>query len=239
MSIDQRPRVAGLVRRSRRRAPADQASAEETPQAALPPRIPGRRNPRWIALGVVAICLGGLLSYVVYARVATQSTVIALAATVYRGEVVEASDLKTITVNGDVGVPTVPGPALDGLVGQRAAYDLVEGAILPPGGISAVAMPAQRRSIVGIKLSAGRVPLGYLQPGSVVRMVVVPPPNAEAGFRDGYSGKNYPGIVVDQQAQPDAASTTLVNLDVLSSQAGVVALLAATDRLALVRDADR
>ena len=38
--------------------------------------MPGRRNPKWIALGIVALCLGGLLSYVIYARVATETTVV-------------------------------------------------------------------------------------------------------------------------------------------------------------------
>ena len=51
--------------------------------------MPGRRNPKWIALGIVALCLGGLLSYVIYARVATETTVVSVAQTVYRGEIIE------------------------------------------------------------------------------------------------------------------------------------------------------
>ena len=66
----------------------------------------------------------------------------------------------------------------------------------------------------------------------------MPPANAEAGFRDEYSGKAFAARVVDQQPGPDAAST-LVNVDIGSDQAPVVALLAAQDRLSIVRDADR
>ena len=97
------------------------------PATPEPPRLPARRNPKWIALGVIAICLGGLLSYVIYARVATESAVVAMAATVYRGEVIEAGDLTSITLSGDPSVPTVPADQAVSLVGQRAAYDLVDG----------------------------------------------------------------------------------------------------------------
>ena len=79
-----------------------------------PPRIAGRRNPRWIALGVVALCLGGLLSYMIYAQVAAQSAVVAMAATVDRGAVIQATDLTTTTVSGTTKVSTVPGrPAVE------------------------------------------------------------------------------------------------------------------------------
>ncbi|HEY5845550.1 MAG TPA: hypothetical protein VIT42_02050, partial [Microlunatus sp.] len=62
--------------------------------------------------------------------------------------------------------------------------------------------------------------------------------NAEPGYRDEYAGKTFAARVVDQQPGPDAASI-LVNVDVGSDQAPVIALLAAQDRLSLVRDADR
>ncbi len=67
MSIDVKARAATPARRGDwsdrvRRA----GSTTSTPE---PPRIPGRRNPKWIALGIVALCLGALLSYAVYNRV--------------------------------------------------------------------------------------------------------------------------------------------------------------------------
>ena len=189
-------------------------------------------------MGIVAICIGGLLSYLIYARVATETTVVALTHTVYRGQTVAASDLTSVTLSGDPGVPTVAAGQRDELVGQRAVYDLIEGSILAPGAIAPVKLPADRRALVGIKVTAGRAPSNHLVPGSAVRLIAVPPPNAEAGFTDAYTGKTFTARVVDQQPGADAAST-LVNVDVGSDQAPVVALLAAQDRLSLVRDADR
>jgi hypothetical protein len=222
------------LRHRRRRSTADEDLPPETPE----PRLPGRRNPRWIALGVVAICVGGLLSYLIYARVATENTVLALGHTIYRGQTVAASDLVPVTLSGDPGVATVPVTERDALVGQRAVYDLVDGSILAPGAIAPVKVPADERTLVGILVAAGRAPSNHLFPGSSVRLIAVPPPNAEAGFRDAYTGKTFAARVVDQQPGPDGASV-LVNVDVSDDQAPVVALLAAQDRLSLVRDADR
>lgn len=223
-----------LRARGSRGSRADEDPPPHTPE----PRLPGRRDPRWIALGVVAICIGGLLSYLIYARVATENTVLALGHTVYRGQTVAASDLVPVTLSGDPGVATVPATERDALVGQRAVYDLVDGSILAPGAIAPVKVPADERTLVGILVAAGRAPSNHLFPGSSVRLIAVPPPNAEAGFRDAYTGKTFAARVVDQQPGPDGASV-LVNVDVSDDQAPVVALLAAQDRLSLVRDADR
>ena len=92
--------------------------------------MPGRRNPKWIALGIVALCLGGLLSYVIYARVATETTVVAMASTVYRGEVIEQDDLTTITLRAGSIAQAVPASDLDTMIGKRAAVDLVEGSVV-------------------------------------------------------------------------------------------------------------
>lgn len=230
-------RMTLAVRRLRARTRSGRPAADAPPDTPEP-RLPGRRNPRWIALGLAAICIGGLLSYLVYARVATENTVVALAHTVYRGQTVAASDLTTVTLSGDPGVPTVSLSERDALVGQRAVYDLVEGSILAPGAIAAVKLPQDDRALVGIKVNAGRAPSNHLPPGAVVRLVAVSPPNAEAGFRDDYSGKTFAARVVDIQPGPDGASE-LVNVDVGTEQAPVIASLAAQDRLSIVRDADR
>lgn len=222
----------------RLRAGKRRASDDEPPPVTPEPRLPGRRNPKWIALGIAAICVGGLLSYLIYARVATESAVLAMAHTVYRGQTVTMSDLTVVTLSGDPGFSTVPASQRDQLVGQRAVYDLVEGAILAPNAIAPVKLPEDKRALVGIKVTAGRAPSNHLLPGSAVRLVAVPPPNAEAAFEDAYAGKTFAARVVDQQPGPDAAST-LVNVDVGSDQAPAIARLAAQDRLSLVRDADR
>ncbi|MFC7619659.1 hypothetical protein [Microlunatus sp. GCM10028923] len=206
-------------------------------QTSLPPRLPGRRNPKWIALGVIAICLGALLSYLIYARVAAESSVLIMTRTVYRGSVIAAADLATVTVSGSGLGNALPAARSADLVGQTAVYDLVAGNIVPAGAIGEVITPADGRTVVGLRLVEGRAPTGLLHPGAPVRLIAIPPQGAEPDFTDQHTGSAYPALVVDAVPGADGMSV-LVNVDVPADQAAAVALLAAQDRLAAVRDAD-
>ena len=124
MTLDIESRAAPSPAKPRK----PKAASPVTPQ---PPRMPGRRNPKWIALGIVALCLGGLLSYMIYTRVASETAVVAAAHTVYRGETIEEGDLTTITLRAGSLPQTVPAARLTDLVGKRAAYDLIEGSVIP------------------------------------------------------------------------------------------------------------
>lgn len=236
MSIDIEPRKAAAVqsntRRGRRRpAIASEDAPTTTPS---PPRMPGRRNPKWIALGVVALCLGGLLSYVLYARLAQESSVVTVAQTVYRGEVIDAADLTTITLQGNTIAQAVPAAELDAMIGKRAAVDLVAGSVLVGTAVTDESIPAAGRAVVGLKLSAGRTPTSLLIPSAAVRLVALP---AQHGSDD-LTGNTFTARIIDQANGPDGTSI-LVNVDVAADQAAVIAQLAAEDRVALIRDAGR
>lgn len=210
------------------------------PMAAPLPDPPtrARRNPRWIAIGVVALCLGALGAFFLYTDLSRAQTVVVVTQTVYRGSVVQAEDLSIATVGDTPGLRTVPGDQLEALVGQRATVDLVAGSLLPDGVIGQVDVPAARRALVGINLSTGRAPVGYLTPGSAVRLIAIPPEGAEPGFTDASSNLAVQARVVDSKAVADGVSTFL-NVDVGAEQAVVVATLAAQNRLVVVRDAER
>ncbi len=203
-----------------------------------PPRIAGRRNPRWIALGVVALCLGGLLSYMIYAQVAAQSAVVAMAKTVDRGAVIQATDLTTTTVSGATKVSSVPADRLSSLVGKRAGYDLVEGSLVPEAAIEAEALPATGRAVVGLKLSQGRAPVGLLTASAPVRLVALPSGDQPAGQTVAVPTTAYFGRVVDVTDGADGASV-LLNVDVTAADAPAIAQLGAQDRIAVLRDADK
>ena len=219
------------------RPPGEPAAAPAGGGTALP-RLPGRRNPRWIALGVVALCLGALLSYVVYAHVAAESTVVALARTVYRGEVVERADLTSVRLSGG-GLPgTVPVADLERLVGQHAVFDLPAGSVLGAGSVADTAVPAEGRTAVGMRLAAGRAPQELLLPAAPVRLVALAAPAATSGVQDALAGKTYTGRVIDQAPGADGASI-LLDVEVDEAQAATIAALAAAERIAVVRDAGR
>jgi hypothetical protein len=234
MSIDIESRNASPRQDAGKRSPATPIAATPPPATPEPPRIPGRRNPKWIALGIVALCLGGLLSYAIYARLATETTVISVAQTVYRGEVIETSDLTTITLRGSTIPQAVPARDLATVVGRRAATDLVAGSVLVASAVTDEAVPATGRAVVGLKLSAGRTPTSLLLPSSAVRLVALPPENGA----DKLTGGTFTARVIDQSNGADGTSI-LVNVDVAADQAATIAQLAAQDRIALVRDAGR
>ncbi len=221
------------------RPPAVTRADTPAPQATPPPpRMPGRRNPKWIALGVVALCLGGLLSYVIYARLANETTVVTIAQTVYRGEVIDAADLTTLTLQGSTIAQAVPARDLQAMVGKRAAADLVKGTVLVAPAVTDEVIPAAGRAVVGLKLSAGRTPTSLLIPSAAVRLVALPAPDTGQGDDDKTAGDTFTARIVDQTNAADGTSI-LVNVEVAADQAAVIAQLAAQDRIALIRDAGR
>ena len=186
---------------------------------------------------MIAICLGGLGAFFLYNELSQAQTVVAVAQTVHRGSVVRAADLTTVTVGKTPGVATVPAQQLQSLVGQRAVADLVAGSLLPAGALAATTIPAADHAVVGIKLVAGRAPVGYLQPSSLIRLVAIPPEGADAGYKDSYTGMIIKATVIDTTPAPDGLSI-MVNADVAADKSAAAALLAARDRLVVVRDAE-
>ena len=88
---------------------------------------------------------------------------------------------------------------------------------------------------MGLKLAMGRVPTSLLVPSSDLRLVALPP---EAGGSDKLTGDAFVARVIDQTPGADGA-TILLNVDVAAAQAPTIALLAAQDRIAVVRDAGK
>ena len=235
MTIDTESRTA-VSPKSKSRKPKT-AAAPRSPATPEPPRLPGRRNPKWIALGIVALCLGGLLSYLIYTRVASESAVVAAAHTVYRGETLEQSDLATITLRGGSLPHAIPAAQLGDLVGKRAAFDLVQGSVISETAIVDAAIPAEGRAVVGLKLTPGRAPNSLLLPSSRVRLIAMPAA-ADSSTTDKLAGSIFVGRVVDQSPAADGTSI-LVNVDVAAAVAPTIAMLAAEDRIAIVRDSGR
>jgi hypothetical protein len=234
MTIDIESRTRRTSEKARKSKAPSGAESPVTPQS---PRMPGRRNPKWIALGIVALCLGGLLSYMIYARVASETGVVAAARTVYRGETIEQGDLTTITLRGGSLPQTIPAARLADLVGKRAAYDLIEGSVIGSAAVVEQAIPADGRAIVGLKLAPGRAPSNLLLPSSLVRLIAMPAA-ADSSTADKLEGSIFVGRVIDQSPGADGTSI-LVNVDVEAGAAPTIAMLAAQDRIALVRDAGR
>ena len=176
---------------------------------------------------MLALCLGGLLSYAVYARVATERTVLAVAATVYRGEVVEPADLTSVTLHGDLTGQTVPADQRASVVGKRAVFDLPAGALVGPASVTDAAVPGTGSAVVGLRLATGKAPTALLVPDAPVRIVALPPPSNGTGSSDALAGKTYAGPGGRTSPGPDGTSV-VVDVEVAAEQAPTIALLAAS-----------
>lgn len=212
-------------------------STSEEPEVPTAPQVRGRRNPKWIALGVVALCLGALGALFLYNQLSNAQSVVAVSQTVHRGATIQPGDLTTATVGTTPGISTVPAGELDALIGQRAAFDLVAGSLVPAEAISSSQMPAANRSVVGIRLAHGRLPMGAIPQSTPLRLVAIPPPGADPAFKDGFKDKTYAVILVSSVEGTDGVSV-LINVDVDARQASQIGLLAAQERLVATWEAE-
>ena len=100
-----------------------------------------------------------------------------------------------------------------------------------------MATPAEGRAIVGLKLAHGQAPGCVVLPSSRVLLIAMPAA-ADSSTSDKLAGSIFVGSVIDQAPAADGTSI-LVNVDVDAAAAPTIAMLAAQDRIAMVRDAGR
>lgn len=193
------------------------------------PLVRLRRSPAWLAFGVVAVCLGGLLSAFVYLNAVESQPVLRVNRTVYRGEVLAAADLDVVQVGSGLDLRTVPDRRIGEVVGQAAITDIPAGSLLIDGTWGAAAQPTGVAR-VGVRLSPGRFPGGDLRPGTPFLMVALP--EAAAAPAD-LPASVAATLVAAPAAQPDGSLA--FDLYVPTEQAELVSRLAAADRISLVQ----
>lgn len=192
--------------------------------------VRARWNLRWLAAGVLAVCLGGLGAALLYTNLSDAHSVVTVKRTVYRDQVITETDLGVTSAMPAAGVEWVPAEQLGEVVGRTAHYDLTEGSLLSPRayGSPIVEVGSVR---LGLRLAAGRMPSVVMPPGTQVLLIPV--------GRDGGAAPAGPSVVGQVAAEasvlPDGAS--LVDVSVAAAEAERVARLAAADQLVLVRQA--
>jgi len=197
-----------------------------------------RRQPRWIAAGILALCLGALGSVLLYSTVSTVSQVIRVAADVQRGDVIEEGDLVVVELSPAPGISTVPGSELASLVGRHALVTLKAGALLPQGAVGdQTADPSLAQ--LGLRLTPGRLPLADLPEGTKVQLIAVAAAGQNSGTADALSGHTYDAVVVTAPRPSADGQATLLDVAVSPSDATEVAALAAADRLVLIKRPER
>jgi hypothetical protein len=98
--------------------------------------------------------------------------VIIAAADIDEHQVIGPDDVRLASVTLDETVASIPGAALDQVVGQRAVSGLRSGSVLAPGSVSAEPFPPDGLSVVRVPLPQNAALGLTLAPGDSVRVVI-------------------------------------------------------------------
>src|ERR1035437_7027058 len=196
-----------------------------------PPRL--RRRPALVAASVAAICLGALLAVWGYTVASTSQDVLAVRATVPRGEVITRDALMTAQIGVDPVLKPLPATAADSVVGKRAAMDLAAGGLVTAEEVTSAVVPAKGMSLVGVSLPPALLPAAQLQSGDQVRIVATP--GAQGDVATGTSPTSIGATVVGVRGAGDNGQI-VVDVSVPFDQAAELAARAATGKVALVLD---
>lgn len=200
--------------------------ADITPPPAPRPdavQLRARRSPRLIALGVLAVTMGGLGATALYTMNTDNESVVVMARDVVRGDEIRATDLAVVSIPGALQVDTSGADEMDQLLGHRARSDLPAGSFPLSRHVGEDPIPAGN-SLVGIRLTTGRLPIAELPPGTRIQLISL----VEGDDRV------VDAVVAASPRILEDGSGHLLDVTVEKTFAHVVATLAATDQLVLI-----
>lgn len=201
--------------------------------AALPGPAVARNRAR-IAAGALLLAASVVVATLLYANVGDRQAVLAVAATVEVGGIIQAQDLSEVRVAADPGVRLVPAAERSTFIGRRAAITLLPGALLTPQSVTDGPVVPEGSAVVGAVLTRGQFPAG-LRPGDRVLAVVIPAAASQDG--DGEPTDPIEATVVTVGELGDGTGGSDVSLAVASADAPALAVAGARGELALVLEA--
>ena len=202
-------------------APTEPTDAPAARPASV--QLRARRSPRLILLGILAVALGGLGAAALYSSSTTTESAVVMARDVVRGQEITSADLAIVSVPAGLQVEATDADRMSSLIGQRALTDLPAGAFPAERHLGTEPVPTGQ-TLVGLKLSQGRLPMAALPPGSKVQLV---------SLAEGATGAT-DAVVATAPVASDDGSGYALDVTVAAGSAHIVATLAANDQLALV-----
>lgn len=197
-------------------------------------QLRARRSPRLVALGILLACLGGLGGALLWQNMSHTQSVLVMANSVSRGQVVTAGDVTTTTLGAAPGVATLPAGELSSVVGRSAVVDLPKGSLPGPGSVGDALVPTNYVQL-GMKLDFGRAPVTPLAPGTKVTLV----PVSGAATDAAPAGEPVAAVVVSTAQQTATGDALVFDVAVDPAQAVRVTQLAARGQLSVVREGQK
>jgi len=172
---------------------------------------------------VLAIVLGALGAATLYSLNTNLINVVVMTRDVVRGDVIEVTDLAVVDMPGSLQVDMSRADELEEMVGQRALSDLPAGSF-PLSRHVGEEPVAQGKSLIGIRLTAGRLPSAALPPGTRVQLVSLAEDDDTV----------VDALMASSPVLLDDGSGHLLDVTVNNDAAAAIASLAATDQLVLI-----
>ncbi len=208
-------------------------ASDPAPRPAAAAMVSGRsklqRSPLLVVFGVLVLAAGAGFGWFMWATTSTASEVVVARADVQRGQLIAAEDLTTARVTLDPSLRTVAGSELQTLVGMRVTADLTAGTLVSPDQVADELLPPAGMSVVAVPIDTGLVPTVPIMAGDTVRLVQTPAPGADLQPSPPTVTAEVVSVSVDERV-------SVVNVMVPADKAGELAALAATGRVALVLD---
>jgi hypothetical protein len=205
------------------------AERDMTALAAATGRTKLQRSPLVVVIAAVVLCAGLVLGWLLWVATSTAAEVVAAKSEVARGQIITADDLTTVRVTLDPSLRTVPAAELPSLVGKRATTDLVVGTLVSPDQISAELLPPPGMTVVAVPVPMTLLPPVPIGAGDTVRLVQTP------GTAGEVTGSPVT-VTAEVVSVIDGDPVTVVGVMVPSAGAAQLAELAGTGRIALVLD---
>jgi SAF domain len=178
-------------------------------------RLPRRRRPGMIALGVALVGAGILASAAVYTATNHRVPVLVAEATVPAGDVITAGDVGTASVSAGPGVQVVPASQRRQVVGQVAGTELHPGMLITAAEIGAQRPPIPGQVLVPLPVHPSALPASGLGPGDHVLIIPTPGAQGQAGSGNAAPAMSSPVAGVVAAVNPRVSTDGFAVVDVL------------------------
>jgi hypothetical protein len=199
------------------------------------PRLVRQRRVRrgWLAAGVLLVALSALGSAALFRAVGPAQEYLALADDVPVGALVTTSDLIVVRLNHPPGLSLVSAADADLVVGRYAAVPLVAGTLVSRAQLTTQPVPGPGEQLVAVPLSRNQLPGGVLRAGDPVLLVATD--GRAVGQRGQEPPRTFDARVHLVRPAEGRGGDVVVSLLVATGDGAVVANLAASGRMAVVR----
>jgi hypothetical protein len=194
------------------------------PTGGLSSPLPTANRPKgYAALAVMLIVGLGALGYWFYNQAGAKVAVVFAARDIPAGQVITASDLKTVSVAG--GVTAVAANHMSEVIGRTASVQILPQTPVQLAMVTARSSLSATQSLVGVAVAPGQIPSAGLVPGDQVQVLQLPQKGAATSSVS--SPLLATATVYDVRANPAVEGGTLLTL--LAPRTAAYPITAASD----------